>query len=332
MLGNRKRARRFRLLWPLVLTIVVLVVLGIGRITDTARATVAFLETARKELARIDGDTTTLRGILQGLAIAKRADFTRLMNSIEASLNSAEQALGEEDPGADLALSAALLGRAIDSWQMGMTDLEGAIITAVDNAEDQDAAGQVADALLGLTVGDRFYQIFVTEANERQQELSLNVDLPEVRYGMPSGGASTEAAKIVTSARFSAEMQLRPDLQIVQVMTEPAWETNPDNNLVLPFTTETLTVSVVVKNDGNAIAPAGDLLWSLRPESEEQVEGKLDRPGLEPGDATTVVIEGLKLKAGTRYRLHIELTPLDNEENLDENQRNYNFDVNEAPE
>lgn len=331
MLASRKRARRFRLLWPLVLTLVALIVVGLGRITDSARSTVDYLSTAQTELARLDGDTTTLRGILSGLALAERSDFTDLMNSLQESLTSATNTIAEEDPGKDLALSAHLLNLSLESWHLGVEDLQRAIITAVDNAEDELAVGRVADALLSLTIGDRIFRDFLRETQIRQTELSLSVALPEVRYGLPTGGAVTSADSLVTSARVSQGMPLRPDLRVVQVMTEPAWETNPDGDLVLPFTAEVIRVSIVIENAGNAIAPAGEVLWSLDPRGEEAVEGRLTTPGLEPSESTTIVIENLAVVAGTRYELGIELTPLENELEIEDNLRNYDFEVNEEP-
>ena len=329
---NRQRShRRTRLVVALVVTIIAVLAVLVGRLTDDARLQSAYLDEARRQSTEIAQSATSFEDIAGRLIGVQRGEFTRVMDALQQTVGNATTELAGITAAPELAAPDALMGLAAQQWAAGLTRFEEAILRAVDSPSDLEVVDDVATALHELGNGDRLYLSFAERLNLLRTELEVSVGtFPEVEFLLEGTRPAERAASLVGAARLAPGLPLLSQMAIEDVRTDPLWVESVDGELVV-VATDTLLVAVVVANRGNATA-------SPRQVSVEIVSGgsRIGEPltalvpELAPDSSTVVELPSVVVVPGAAYELVARLELAEDEIQTDDNVRRFEFRINPA--
>ncbi len=228
----------------------------------------------------------------------------------------------------EMAGSLAILEEAAGAWETGVGAFRTQLLRAADEPDAVGVEVTLTNSLIDLLAGDRLYVRFVDGYGRAGAEPPV-AGFPDVSLlsdGYPIGGAATQLVELARSA--DSPFRLRPNVSIDQVVTDPELVLNTDEQLVAVYT-ETLSVNVVVVNDGNGASDPVDLSLELVGPLENPLRLSATVDALSPGSKTTVSFEELAVIPGGTYQLRLTLPLAENEEQSEDNLQAFTFRVNE---
>ena len=214
----------------------------------------------------------------------------------------------------------------MDAWDQGVSDFGTGILAAADNPGESSPVDTVANAIAMLRSGDRLFLEMQAEV-DRLEVPDPIIPFGEIELTPGSGEAVTLAVSYSLAARNSDNgLALRPGLAASQLVVVPDWQLNPDEQLVMPATTEAV-FSVVVSNVGNLVSPEETLDLTLTGAGEPIVLSS-PIPPLEAGEQTTIEFEPLVVEPGETYEVIAEILDSDIDANFEDNVIQVVFTVN----
>jgi hypothetical protein len=223
----------------------------------------------------------------------------------------------------------ALHRQALAAWDAGVSGLGSALLVAADDPTSTVVVDNIANALGELRAGDRLYQDMLIEL-AREEVPDPAAPMPQVVLMPTTGGLTSLAQAYVLAARSpESNLALRPGLAVSQVATEPEWEVNPEDVVIVP-NTDTLTFNVVVSNLGNVISPAVSLNFELSTEEQDPVIFEEPVPTLEPQQQTTISFPDIEVDSGESYEVALTLIGVQTDVNADDNEKRVEFTVSEG--
>lgn len=325
---TRSRRRLLvRLIWPLLIVIAVILAVVVSAAGEETRVELDYLKSIQSQSADLARSGDALRDVISRLQRIDRTEFVTVVDGIRDDL-AAGLALTEQDaPIPSLIGVHALYREALETWESGVAAFAAGVLVAADEPENPAAVDAVAEGLAEIRAGDRAYARMV-DAMGREDVPEPLAPMPAVTLMPAEGRLLSLADSYVDSARSeNSELGLRPGLAVSQVIADPEWQVNPDDQAVMPATTAA-TFSVVVSNVGNIRSETIPLVLELigGPEPIRITDQLLP---LEPGQQMTLVFEPITVEPGTVYEVRATLAATGNDSSFDDNEIAVEFRVNE---
>ncbi len=319
-----------RILWPLLITVGAVVAIAVSGSGADTRAELEYLDTIQEEASALSTKGAALSDVASRLARIDRTELVTVIDGLRADLAAGLELADQAPPSVTLFAVNALHRQALAAWDAGISGFGSGLLAAADDPTSTVVVDNIANALAELRAGDRLFQDLIAEL-EREEVPDPAAPMPAVAL-MPttSGDLTSLAQAYVLAARSpNSNLALRPGLAVSQVVTDPEWEVNPEDVVIVPHT-ETVTFNVVVSNLGNVISPAVSLNFELTAEGEEPVILEEPVPALESQQQVTVTFPDVEVSSGETYEVALTLIGVQTDVNADDNELRVEFIVSEG--
>jgi hypothetical protein len=313
----------------LLITLAAVVAIATSGSGNDARAELEYLDAVQEEASALATKGAALGDVASRLARIDRTELVTVIDGLRADLAAGLELAEQAPPSETLFAVNALHRQALAAWDAGVSGLGSALLVAADDPTSTVVVDNIANALGELRAGDRLYQDMLIEL-AREEVPDPAAPMPQVVLMPTTGGLTSLAQAYVLAARSpESNLALRPGLAVSQVATEPEWEVNPEDVVIVP-NTDTLTFNVVVSNLGNVISPAVSLNFELSTEEQDPVIFEEPVPTLEPQQQTTISFPDIDVDSGESYEVALTLIGVQTDVNADDNEKRVEFTVSEG--
>jgi len=318
-----------RFLLPLLITVALIVAVVVTAAGEETRTELEYLDEIKTQATELSRSGAAIREMMPRLREIGRDEFTTVMDAVSNDVAVALALVGSEPPVESLIPIWSLYRQSVEAWDSGVETLSTAILQAADQPDDATVANLIGDGLADLRAGDNLFDDLRSEV-EREEVPDPATPLTDVNlFPTESGGLASLAGTYVAAARASTNnLGLLPGLMVSQVLAEPAWQVNVEDEVVIPFT-ETVTFSVVVSNVGNVESQPGTLSLELAG-GEVPVRAIADLPSLRPSGQTTIEFEPMSVVPDIAYQITGELIVSGPDSDPSDNTQSTVFTVNAA--
>ncbi len=330
MFDAPKKRRRRRLVWPLLISVVIVVSVLVATAGGDARSTITYLEDVQTTARQIARAGSTLETLVGDLSRVDRTEFESVVEGVRTALDDAGEVAANRAPDDELLGAMTLYRLAVEAWRQGVDGFADAIYLAADEPNNESVVDDVASAVVSVRAGDDIYGALVAEF-DREEVPSPVGEMPEVRLLPIDAPITVIAPAWVEAVRSEASgLAIRPSIRIEQVTTKPEMVQSADSQIVVPAVADTIDVMVVVGNSGNTATGEATLQLTFTGGEGEPVVESAAVPPIEPGASTSVPFRELAVTPGVFYELLLELDPEGPDLYQEDNRYSTGFAVNEA--
>lgn len=317
-----------RVLLPILVVLALVTAIVLTSAGEQTRAELDYLDEIKTQASDLARSGSAIREMMPRLREIDRDEFTTVIDGATVDVDVALAFVAGRPPVESLIPVWSLYRQAVQAWNSGIDSLSTGVLLAADQPDEVTATDLVADGLADLRAGDNLYVDLRAEL-ERDEVPEPMTPLAEVGLSPSEGGLFSLAATYVAAARASTNnLGLRPDLRVSQVLADPKWELNVEEQAVVPFT-ETIGFSVVVTNVGNVNSEPQTLRLELSGgEDVAQQESTADVPVLRPGGQITIEFDPMDVDSDIIYTVTAELLITGVDTTLDDNLKEAEFRVN----
>jgi len=318
-----------RVLWPILIVVAAILAVIASSAGEETRAELEYLSRMRAQAAELSKDGDTLRVVVSRLHRIDRLELVTAIDGISEDLQTSLEFVEQVPPTEDLLPVRALYRVALNSWEKGIVEFASAVLTSADDPESLTVIDVMADALAELRAGDGLYTELQIQYEAFEGGAEPVSALPPVVM-MPAQGAIVSlSAAYITSARSPNNgLALRPGLSLSQVIADPEWQVDPDDQAVVPAT-ESINFSVVVTNVGNVVSIPETVILTLVG-GPEQLSREAEIGPLNPGSQVTVAFDEVPVEPGTIYQVAMNIVATGDDIDLEDNEIRVQFEVNEG--
>ena len=317
-----------RLLLPALIVLALIVAVFLTAAGEETRTELEYLDEVKTQASELSRSGSAIREMLPRLRVIDRAEFTTTMDGAVVDLDTALDFVASEPPLESLIPVWSLYRQAVHAWDTGVDSLTTGVLLAADQPDEVTATDIVANALASLRAGDNLFDDLRAEL-DRKQVPDPATPLADVRLSPSEEGLFSVAATYVAAARSSQNnLGLRPDLRVSQVLSEPSWDINVEDQAVVPFT-ETIVFSAVITNMGNVDSEPQTLRMALTGGEDLPLqEDTAEVPVLQPGGQITITFDPMQVESDTVYAVTAELLVTGVDSTLADNRLSTEFTVN----
>ena len=318
-----------RFLLPLLITVALIIAVVVTAAGEETRTELEYLDEIKAQATELSRSGAAIREMMPRLREIGRDEFTTIMDSVSNDVAVALSFVGSEPPVESLIPVWSLYRQAVEAWDSGVETLSTGILRAADQPDDATVANLIGDGLADLRAGDNLFDDLRSEV-EREEVPDPVTPLTDVNlFTAESGGLASLAGTYVAAARASTNnLGLLPGLMVSQILAEPDWDVNVEDEVVIPFT-ETVIFSVVVTNVGNVESQPGTLSLELVG-GEVPVRATAELPMLQPSGQTTLAFEPMEVAPDIAYQVTGELIVTGPDSDPADNRQSTTFTVNAA--
>lgn len=292
------------------------------------RAELEYLEEMQAQAEEISKSGDALRDVVSRLQRIDRTEFVNVIEGIQEDLAVSLAFVESEPPTNSLLSVRAMYRQALKAWDRGVEGYGESVLAAADDPQSVVVADVMAEALAELRAGDGLYADMVVDMRHDEVPNPLT-DMPGVELMPATGSLVGLSASYIDSARSpNSGLALRPGLSLSQIVSDPEWQLNPSDQVVVPLTDE-ITFSVVVTNVGN-VRSGGETVVLTLTGGPEQVRHTAGVDPLQPNQQITLVFEPLAMEPGGLYEVTASLVVTSEDSNLEDNELRVEFSVNES--
>lgn len=317
-----------RFLWPLVITAVALIAIAVAGAGRDTRADLEYLDQLHDQVVDLSVGGDSFRDVASRLSSIDRVEFVSIIDALRADL-SVGMVLVESGPPSDSLVAVnALYRQTLEAWSTGVSAFGASVLVAADDPTNEVAVDNVANALAELRAGDELYLALLSELAEEDVPDPV-APMPEVSLMPGEGGLASLSVAYVEAARSpNSNLALRPGLGLAQIVSDPSWIVDPDDQVVVPAT-ESIVFTVVVTNSGNVASGPERLVLTVTGGSEDVMSSVAVDP-LEPNAQTAIIFDPVAVQPGGLYevRASLEMTGIDAD--FEDNDLSVVFKVGEA--
>lgn len=315
-----------RYLLPALVVAAVTVAAVVSAAGEETRTELEYLESIRTHAEKLAPRGNSIADVMSRLDEIERDEFTTVFDSMEAELEEARSFVSEEPPTDSLIPVWALYRQAVSAWHEGVRGLSEAILQAADDLEDVTVTNSTADALGSLCVGDALFQDLKAEFQREEIPKPVSPPMDVVLCPTEAGLVSQSASYVNTVRRSTAQLGLRPGLRVSQVVSDPSWDINVEDQAVVPAT-ETIAFSAVITNTGNVASKPESVTMEFTG-GEEPIVATAAVPPLEPRGQTTIQFDPLEVVPDTLYEVLVKLELSNPDSDMTDNEKRVQFTVN----
>ena len=317
-----------RFLWPVLIAVALIVAVVVSAAGEETRTELQYMDEMRNQATELARSGSTIADVMSRISEIDREEFTTAIESVTADLDVAEAFVAEEPPTDSLIPVWALYRQSVEAWAAGVDGLGTSILLAADDPGDETVINSTADALGDLRAGDNLFRNLRAEFGRSEIPDPVS-PLAVVRLSPADTGLVTQSVSYVTAARRSTSgLGLRPGLRVSQVVSEPSWQVDVENQAVIPAT-ETVIFSTVITNSGNVASELETVRMTLRGGAEDVV-AQAEVPPLQPDGQTTIQFAEVEVLAETLYEIEVVLDLTNPDSDMTDNQVLVQFTVNEG--
>ncbi|MFP3883557.1 MAG: hypothetical protein ACLFWH_14750 [Actinomycetota bacterium] len=314
-----------RLILPGLVIAVVTIAAVVSAAGEETRLELEYLESIRSQADQLAVSGTSLADVMSRLDEVDRDEFTTVFNGVGSDLDEAQIFAGEGPPTDSLIPVWALYRQALNAWDEGVRGLSSAILQAADDPDDITVINTTSDSLALLRAGDALFQDLKNEF-QREEIPEPVAPPPDVSMSPTDAGLVSRSTSYVAAARRStSQLGLRPELRVSQVVSDPAWQMNVEEQPVVPET-ETIAFSAVITNSGNVASEPESLTMELTG-GAEPVVANAEVPALEAGEQTAVEFSPLEVIPDTLYEVRVTLELGNPDADMTDNELRVQFTV-----
>ena len=319
-----RRRRRSVWLWTLAVVLAAAAVTALlvnGQRTETRRLA-AFFDGSRALALEVDQAAAGFSRLISNeLRTIRRDDFEGLMDRLASQTALHAAGLDEVEAPDSAAAVREMLELALDSWGAGLAEFQIAVIEAADQPAGAAPVERLGGAIVQLRVGDLMYARFLERAEAMIAGLDVTIsEFPAVSF-ISHQRALMNGEGLARAVRSSAEMGVRRDVAVLQVVFEPlpAGGAGEEGEIILPAV-DRLRFSAVIGNRGNIAQKGLTVSVSLRAVSGQALSTQDSAPlDLAPGEIGTVVFDAAAVEPGAEYLLTFNLTMVEEDLNQEDN-------------
>lgn len=325
---SRSRGRTIgRFVWPLLLVVAAILAIVVSAAGDDTRAEFDYLDDLQAQSVELAKAGDALRDVVARLQSIERTEFVTAVDGINQDIAVGFAFVEEDAPTEQLVAVRSLYRQALLAWDAGISGFEGSVLFAADQPENPLVVDTMAESLAELRAGDGIYVDLVAEVerDDMPQPPSPMVDVMLMPADASLVGLSVS---YIDAARSPSNgLALRPGLGISQIVADPEWQVDPDDQAVLSAT-DSVIFSVVITNSGNVASEGDDLVVTLTGGPEEvRIQAPVEP--LEPDQQVTMIIEAMPIEPGGVYEVEAALAISENDSNFEDNSITVVFSVNE---
>jgi hypothetical protein len=321
-----KRRTLLRVILPLVLIAAVVIAVIVSAAGAETRAEIEYLEELHAQASEISKSGDAMRDVVSRLQRISRTEFVTVIEGIRDDLAVSAEFVAEDPPTASLLSVRAMYRQALAIWTSGTDGFEASVLQAADEPENNAVVDTMAGALADLRAGDALYADLVVDMRRDDVPDPL-VEMPRIELMPAEGTLVNLSLAYVDSARSpNNQLALSPGLAVSMVASDPEWQVNPSDQVVVPQT-DSVVFSVVVTNVGNVRSGDEALVLTLTG-GPEQVRLQADVSPLDPNQQVTLVFEPIAVEPGGLYEVAAELVVTADDSNLTDNEVTVEFVVN----
>jgi len=323
-----RRRAVLRYVLPILIGIAVVVALVVSSSGEETRAELAYLEELDSQSVELAKSGDALRDVVTKLSSIDRVEFVTVIEGIREDLD-VGLAFVEEDPLIPSVLSVRSQYRiALETWSEGINQFETAVLEAADQPESVLVVDLMAESLAELRAGDELFASLIVDMR-RDDVPSPLTELSTVILSPAQGSLVSLSVVYIRSARSPDNgLALRPGLAVSQLVSDPQWQVNPSDQVVVP-TTEAIVFSAVISNLGNIASDPETLVLTLLG-GPEQVLLEVEVPVLNPTQQLTIPFEAVAVTPGGVYEVTVRLVIAGADVNPEDNDISVQFTVNEG--
>jgi predicted nucleic acid-binding protein len=281
-----------RILWPILIGSAVVVALIVSASGEETRAELEYLEEMQADLLEIAKAGDALSDVARRLRRIERTEFVTVIEGVRADLAVGLEFVSRDPPTASLLSVRAMYRQALVAWDKGVEGYGASVLAAADDPESTFVLDGMADSLAELRAGDHLYADLLVDMDRADVPNALT-DMPEVVVAPGQGTLVGLSASYINGARApSSGLALDVGLAISQIVSDPVWQLNPSDEVVVPFT-ESILFSVVVTNVGN-IRSERETVELTMLGGPEQVSQMAEVAALDPDQQVTLVFEPIE--------------------------------------
>lgn len=317
-----------RILLPVLIIAAVVVAVVVSAAGEETRAELQYLEEIRNQAEALSRGGPSLADVMSRIDEIDREEFITVFDSVNADLDVAQEFVTNEPPTQSLIPVWALYRQAVQAWDEGVNGLSAAILQAADDPEDVTSINLTGDSLAELRAGDALYQDL--QAEFEREEIPEPVSPPvDVRLSPTDSGLLSQSVSYVAATRRStSELALRPGLKVSQVVADPDWDINVENQAVVPAT-DTIAFSTVITNTGNVESAPESVTMEVTG-GAEPVVATAEVPILRPNAQTTIEFDPVEVIEDTLYEVRMKLELSNPDSDMTDNEITVQFTVNGA--
>lgn len=321
-----KRRTVARIFWPTLILAALVVAAVVSAAGEETRIQLGYLDEIRAHATDLARSGASIGEIMSRVDEVDREEFTTVFESAAADLDTALEFVSDEPPTEGLVPVWALYRQTVEAWVRGVDGLATAILQAADDPDDVAVINATGDALADLRSGDALFRDL--RAEFERDEIPEPVSPPvEVRLSPTDSGLLSQSVSYVAAARRSTSgLGLRAGLRVSQLVSDPRWQVNVDDQPVIPAT-ETVVFSAVITNAGNIASQPESLIMELTG-GADPVVSVMEVPVLQPGGQTTIEFAPVDVLPETLYEVDVQLELSNPDSDLTDNQRRVQFTVN----
>jgi hypothetical protein len=316
-----------RFLWPLLISVAVIIAVVVSSAGDETRTKLEYLDAIGSQAQSLARSGAILEDVMNRVDQIDREEFTTVLDGVKEDIDAAVDFVAEEPPTRSLVPVWALYRQAVQAWERGVDGLAFSILQAADDPQDDTIVNAVGEALADLRAGDRLFEDLQVEF-QREEIPDPASPLVVVQMSPSDTGLFSQSVSYVAAARRSTTgLGLRPGLKVSQVVSEPAWEVNVEDQAVIPAT-DTVGFSAVITNSGNVASEPESVRLQLSDGGPEPVLATVaEVPILAPGGQTTIQFDPVEVTPDTLYEVLVVLDLTHPDADMTDNEIRVQFTV-----
>ncbi|GMQ84596.1 MAG: hypothetical protein BMS9Abin07_0160 [Acidimicrobiia bacterium] len=309
---RRSRRRRWLLAALVAAVVVGLILFAVQRRTE-ARGIADYFAVTEAAVEQQSQAALEFEATFGSLAGMDRPELMRRIEDMHAAATEARLAIDSVVVPASAAEANGYLVVATRSWEGALALLDPAVMAVLDD----DETSALDEALVLLRVGDTAYAEFLARVAAFDDSIASG-DFERVVFVDPEGLFRLDTTTIGTRLRSVYQLGEHRNISITAVTDpEPVGERN---NVPIVALSESFLVQAVVANEGNEAEEQISVTLELIATGRDALPIVITQTvaTLEPGEARTLMFDGIELVPGGLYELVIRATT-SQDEPLDDN-------------
>ena len=321
-----RRRTALRVVLPIVLVLAAVLAVIVSASGDETRAELEYMEDLQAHATEVAKSGDALREVVSRLQRIDRTEFVTVIDGIREDFAASREFIDADPPIATVLSVRAMYRQALTAWESGVNGFEASVLSAADTPEeDLTPVDTMANALAELRAGDNLYADLVVDMRRADVPDPLT-EMPRVSLMPADGSLVSLSLAYVDSARSpNSELALRPGLKVSQLVSNPEWQTDASDQVVLPAT-ESVVFSAVITNAGNVRSGDETVLLTFTG-GPEQIRLTQELAPLDPNQQVTLVFEPLAVEPEGIYEVLLELVVTSEDSDLTDNEIVVQFTV-----
>lgn len=282
-------------------------------------------------VARSNKQAANFKNLWEKTGEIKRTQLEKKLDQLAKEASQLEKQVNKLSPPKSLEKAHLYLQMTFELRRKGLKNYKPALLNALAHQDIEVASHQVSNALMNLTLSDRAYANFRSEANKLFRARKLKPTFPSSIFLPSVFYEKTDLLEYLKNLKGITSLKEVHGLAIISIATKPqkkSYDASKGLN-ILPHT-DFLMVTIEVENQGNVDEKNVPIRATLTSETNPEVnEYKLELPLIKKGERKAVTFENILITndRGVVYLLTVEAGPVPGEQYAGNNKLEFKFSL-----